>query len=147
MKAFISIKYHADQSNRGRIEAIAAALAACGLESVCVARDIEAWGAVSLPPADLMRRTFDAMRACHLVVVDLTEKGVGVGIEAGYAYAGRLPILTIAQEGAAISETLRGVSLGVHVYRDVDELGELLGRVVPHMVGTRTAQPISGHSS
>jgi nucleoside 2-deoxyribosyltransferase len=134
VKAFVSIKYHADRANRGRIEAIASALGACGLESVCVARDIEGWGAVSLPPAALMRRTFEAMRSCHLVVVDLTEKGVGVGIEAGYAYAGGLPILTIAQEGAMISETLRGVSQGVYVYRSVDDLGELLRRVVPQVL-------------
>jgi hypothetical protein len=135
MKAFISIKYHADHANRSRIEAIAAALGACGLESTCVARDVEGWGAVSLAPAELMRRTFEAMRSSHLVLVDLTEKGVGVGIEAGYAYASRLPILTIAQQGASISETLRGLSHSVHFYRDPDDLGELLGRVVPQVLG------------
>jgi len=30
------------------------------------------------------------------MVVDLTEKGVGVGIEAGYARARGIPIVTIA---------------------------------------------------
>ncbi len=136
MKAYLAIKYHADNANRPRIEGISAALEACGFETVCIVRDVERWGQVQLDPADLMARSFAELDGCDVVVVDISEKGVGVGIEAGYAYARRIPICTIAAhrspegtqgggslwEGADVPTTLRGISREVFEYRQLGEL-------------------------
>ena len=122
MKAFLSIKYHADHHNRVRIEAIAAAFEARGFETTCIARDVERWGQLKFDARELMRRTFAAIDTSDLVVVDLTEKGVGVGIEAGYAHAKNIPVVTIAQTGADISDTLRGISCVVFLYDRADDL-------------------------
>ena len=122
MRAFLAIKYHPDNANRPRIEGIAAALATCGFETMCIARDVEQWGQVQLDPAELMDRTFAEMDKCDVVVVDLSEKGVGVGIEAGYAHARRIPILTIAGRGTDISTTLQGISRRMFWYSRFDEL-------------------------
>ena len=43
MKAYISIKYRADNSNKDCIEKISSALERNGFETVCIARDIEKW--------------------------------------------------------------------------------------------------------
>ena len=122
MKVFLSIKYHADHCNRARIEVIAAALEARGFETTCIARDVEQWGQLKFNARELMTRTFAAIDACELMIVDLTEKGVGVGIEAGYAHAKNIPVVTIAQTGADVSETLRGISRTVFLY---DRVGDL----------------------
>ncbi len=118
-KAYIAIKYHPDNSNRERIEAISAALERCGWQTMCIVRDVEKWGQVEFSPQELMQRTFDEIDASHIIVIDLTEKGVGVGIEAGYARARGLPIITIAQTGSDISTTLRGISRRVLFYDEV----------------------------
>jgi 2'-deoxynucleoside 5'-phosphate N-hydrolase len=81
---------------------------------------------VTLDATTLMRASFDAIDASELVVVDLTEKGVGIGIEAGYAYARGVPIVTVAEAGADISTTLRGISASVSFYRDAGELERAL---------------------
>ncbi len=137
MKAYLAIKYHADNANRPRIEGISAALEACGFETVCIARDVERWGQVELGPADLMTRSFAELDTCDVVVVDVSEKGVGVGIEAGYAYARRIPIFTIAAhrseslwEGADVPTTLRGISREVFEYRQLGELVEFFKQVM-----------------
>ena len=122
MKAFISIKYREDQQNRPCIEKISAALEHSGFETVCVARDIEKWGQVEFSPETLMRKTFDEIDSSHLIVVDLTEKGVGLGIEAGYAHARGKPIVTIAKKGSDISTTLLGISQELFLYDEFDEL-------------------------
>ncbi len=122
MKAYLAIKYHPDNANRPRIEGISAVLESCGFETVCIARDVERWGQAQLDPAELMTRSFAELDDCDVVVVDLSEKGVGVGIEAGYAYARRIPILTIAAQGADISTTLQGISRKIFQYRQFDEL-------------------------
>jgi 2'-deoxynucleoside 5'-phosphate N-hydrolase len=132
MQAYLAIKYHPDNRNRPRIAAISAALAQCGYETVCIARDVEQWGAVHLSPEALMRASFAALAASDLLVVELSEKGVGIGIEAGYAHAKGIPIVTIAQCGADISTTLRGISQRVHWY-DPDNaaaLGDLFAGVM-----------------
>jgi nucleoside 2-deoxyribosyltransferase len=126
MKVFIAIKYHPDNRHKPFIERISAALEKSGLETFCVVRDIEKWGQVEFDPAELMRQSFAAIDASDVIVIELTEKGVGLGIEAGYAYAKGIPIVTIAQKGSDISTTLQGISQKIFLYSEIDELSHLL---------------------
>ena len=125
MKAYISIKYHKDNSNKDCIEKISFALECNGFETVCIARDIEKWGQVELSPQELMRRTFTEIDESNLIVVDLTEKGVGLGIEAGYAYAKQIPIVVIARKGSDISTTLQGIAQKLFLYEKSEDLNQL----------------------
>ena len=118
----MGIKYHADNRNREVIEEISEVLARCGVTTSCVARDLEQWGAVRLKARDLMQKTFEMIDSCDLVVTELSQKGVGLGIEAGYAYAKGIPVVTIAKQGRDISETLGGISEEVVFYDDVEGL-------------------------
>ena len=125
MQLYLAIKYHADHHNRTAIEAITAVLAAQGHTVFCVARDLEQWGAVSFAPAELMRHSFQAIDGADALIVDLTEKGVGLGIEAGYAYANGIPVVTIAPTGADISATLRGITAHLFFYTAYGDLAQL----------------------
>ncbi len=69
-----------------------------------------------------MQKTFEMIDSCDLVVTELSQKGVGLGIEAGYAYAKGIPVVTIAKQGRDISETLGGISEEVVFYDDVEGL-------------------------
>jgi nucleoside 2-deoxyribosyltransferase len=129
MKAFLSIKYFADHRNKNRIQAISSALKQNGIDSVCIARDVEKWSTVAFEPNELMARTFQEIDSCDWVIIDLTEKGVGVGIEAGYAHAKKIPIITIANKGADISNTLRGISRHVFLYDDFNALVRFFGEM------------------
>ena len=124
MKAYISIKYREDNSNKDCIQKISAALEQNDFETVCIARDIEKWGQVELSPHELMRRTFSEIDSSNLLVVDLTEKGVGLGIEAGYAYAKQIPIVVIARKGSDISTTLQGIAQKLFLYDEFEDLAD-----------------------
>lgn len=110
MKAYLAIKYHIDNRNRPIVQAISDALQKHGCDSYCVARDLEHWGKTQFSAEDLMQRSFAAIEGCDFVLVELSEKGVGLGIEAGYAYAIGKPIVTLAQTDCDISTTLSGIS-------------------------------------
>ena len=118
MRAYIAIKYHEDQRNRPRIEELTAALAAAGFSTCCIVRDVEAWGQVVYDAPALMERTFAEIEHSELAVIDFAEKGVGVGIEAGYAYARGLPVIVIVPEDGEISTTLAGIA--TQMYRESD---------------------------
>ena len=129
MKIFLSIKYHVDHSNREFIESILAVLERCGHNATCIVRDVEHWGAIQFDAVELMCRTFAAIAVSDLVVVDLTEKGVGVGIEAGYAHAKQIPIVTIAPRGADVSTTLQGISRAVLLYDDLNDFERVIKQI------------------
>ena len=112
------------------IDGISRILEQNGCDTVCIARDVEQWGQVHLAPEELMQRSFEALDGSDIVIVDLTEKGVGIGIEAGYAWAKRIPIITIARSGSDISATLQGVSRAVVWYDSYDELTALFAQIL-----------------
>lgn len=126
LRAYLSIKYHADQANRARIEALSDALERVGIETYCVARDLEQWGARRFSARDLMQQSLQAVRASDIVLIDLSEKGVGLGIEAGYAHAHHRPVFVIVPSPEALSTTLHGIAAGVIVSSNLDDTFEQL---------------------
>ncbi len=122
MKAYISIKYLPDSSNKNLIEELSGALYSGGFKSVIMQRDYEDWGKIKFSPEELMNLTFEIIDDVDLVVVELSEKGVGIGIETGYAYAKNIPIVVIAKEGSDISDTLRGIAKKVIFYKTPEDL-------------------------
>ena len=125
MQIYLAIKYHPNAENRDLIESITDVLAADGHTVTCVVRDIEEWGTVTLSPDALMRAAFQAIDRVDLVLVELSEKGVGLGIEAGYAHAQGIPIVVIARTGSPISATLQGIATAVVFYEEIAELAHL----------------------
>lgn len=130
MKAYFAIKFYPDARNRKKIESISQILENQGISSFCMIRDRENWGKIKFSPKKLMQMTFKAIDDCDFVLVELTEKGYGTGIEAGYAYAKGKPIITIAEKNSDISSTLRGISAKVIEYNDIKELEKLLAPVL-----------------
>jgi 2'-deoxynucleoside 5'-phosphate N-hydrolase len=120
--AYLAVKYHPDQANRAHIENLLAALEQAGYEPLCVVRDLEHWGQTTFDSPVLMRNTFRLMESCDVAVIDLAEKGVGVGIEAGYACARGQPVVAIAPLGSDISTTLQGIANAVYSYADYSAL-------------------------
>ncbi len=129
MHTFITIKYHEDQQNRPHIERLVAALEAVGFTTTCIVRDLEVWGQQTFGPAPLMQRTFAEISRSDLVIVDFAEQGVGVGIEAGYAYAKGLPVIVLAPNGIEISNTLAGIATRVYRYSDDASLNACCARL------------------
>lgn len=78
MKAYIGIKYHEDFRNRNIVEKISLVLENRGYETSCIVRDTEQWGLVKLEPHELMKATFEEIDSCDIVIIDLSEKGVGL---------------------------------------------------------------------
>ena len=119
---YYGVKYFEDGLNNAATKRRLEGLEALGFTTRCALRDLEDWGTVTLEPAELMRLTFDLIDGSDLVLLDLTEKGVGLGIEAGYAHAQGKPVVTVAEQGADLSTTLQGISERTYLYSSEDDL-------------------------
>ena len=123
-KIYLAINFHPDDSNKKLIEDISDALKRIDIEAYCMVRDYEKWGEIKLSPEECMQKAFEVIDSSDAVIVELSEKGVGIGIEAGYAFAQNKPIIVIAKTGSDISSTLVGIAENVIFYDSVEELSE-----------------------
>ncbi|MCC6187625.1 MAG: hypothetical protein IT318_01215 [Anaerolineales bacterium] len=96
-------------------------------------RDLEAWGEIAFTPDDLMRRTFALVDGCDALLIDLKEKGVGVGLEAGYAHARGRPVIVLLPAGAELSTTLAGIARAVLTYTTYADLRVALAARLPEL--------------
>ena len=122
VRAYLGAKYYEDNRNRQDIKLLSKVLKRNGIETVCIARDIEKWGNTQLSSKELMQRTFYEIEHSDIVILEMSEKGVGLGIEAGYAYAKGKPIVVLIEEGKGLSNTMQGVASIVISYRDPEEI-------------------------
>jgi nucleoside 2-deoxyribosyltransferase len=123
-KAFLSIKFHEDCKNRKLIEEISNELQKVGIKIRTVIGDYEKWGKVKFNPEELMKITFEEIDKADMLIVEFSEKGVGLGIEAGYAFSKGKPIIILAKEGSDISTTIKGISKQIILYNNIKEISK-----------------------
>ncbi len=121
VKVYLAAKFYEDHRNKFLTEKVTSALERNGL---CVKSMVNCEGRRNnfLNSCELMKKTFEMIEECDLVIIEFSEKGVGLGIEAGYAYAIQKPIIVIAKKGLEISNTLLGIAVRVSYYERIGDL-------------------------
>ena len=122
MKAYLAIKFYEDGRNKEVIESIDNILKSLGIDSNIVIRDIEKYGKVKINEDKLMELSFKLIDNSDILIIEFSEKGVGLGIEAGYAYSKNKPIIVIAKKGSDISATLKGIARQIIFYDNINEI-------------------------
>lgn len=123
-RAFMSIKFYPGDVTKKKIKDITEALKKASIENFVLVRDVEKYGEVHLKDSEIMPRAFIEMEKSDMLIVEFSEKGVGLGIGAGYAYAKNIPIYVIAKTGSDISSTINGLAKEVMFYDKPEELTE-----------------------
>jgi nucleoside 2-deoxyribosyltransferase len=122
MKAFLSIKYRGDNRNRQDIEQIIAILERVGLKVFCFVRDAENWGEKRFEPPEMMKLTFAQIDESDILIADVADWPIGVGVEAGYAFARGIPVVCICPEDKKLADTVAGIAKYVFKYKSYDDL-------------------------
>ena len=96
-----------------------------------MARDVEKWGEAEIPAGKKLMRdyAFPAMRECDCNIIEFSEKGVGLGMNAGFCYAVGTPVFVIAKTGSDISSTMADVAEEVVFYDEPEDLIEPFTRI------------------
>ena len=89
---------------------------------MCIARDIERWGEKELPAGELMKVSFEEIEKSDIAVLEMSEKGGGLGIKAGYAHARGKPIIVLIGSEHDLSNTLRGIADSIITYKELASL-------------------------
>lgn len=125
MKIYLAIKFHSDFSNKSFIEDISAALEQTGHSSIVAVRDFEQWGALTFTNQQIMKQDFEAIRDADMLLVEFSEKGVGLGVATGFAKALGKKVVVIAKQGSDISDTIDGSADKIVFYEKIQDLVEV----------------------
>ena len=130
MKALMSIKFHEDASNLSLIKSITDIANKCEVKLKTIFVDYEKEGTKKFSSHELMEMTFSVIEENDILIVEFSEKGVGLGIEAGYAFSKNKPVYVIAKKGSDISETLKGISKEIFFYETISDLEEFFKKII-----------------
>ena len=124
IKAFMSLKFHNGKADKEKIDDITVALQKAGIANYVMARDCEKYGESPIPEGlNLMPDfAFPKMAESDMLIVEFTEKGVGLGMGAGFASALDKPIYVIAKTGSDISSTMKSVAREIIFYDNPEDL-------------------------
>ena len=130
MRAFLSIKFWGDDRNRQDVEEILAAVEELGVEVFCFRRDAEKWGEMEFEPKEMMNTTFNEIDRCDFLIADVADWPIGVGVEAGYAYAKGIPDICICSMDKKLANTVAGLADHIIRYQDYSDLNKKLGTLL-----------------
>ncbi len=124
LHSFFALKFHEGNKDKAKIEAIEKALNEVGITITVMARDVEKWGQAKIPKGKTLMTdyAFPAMQKCDCNIIEFSEKGVGLGINAGYCYAIGKPIFIIAKTGSDISTTISNLATKIIFYDQPKDL-------------------------
>ncbi len=73
---------------------------------------------------EMMETAFNEIDNTDVLIAELTTKSIGVGIEIGYAYAKKIPVIYIRKKNAEYSTTASGSSTYIVEYENEFDLAE-----------------------
>ena len=81
----------------------------------------------------MMGQAFADIDKSDLLIAEVSEKGIGIGVEVGYAIAKRKPVIYLRRATAEHSTTVSGASDFQIIYEDADDLNSQLMKALEVM--------------
>lgn len=127
MLAYISISFSKRQLLNAELQVIIDALHSCGIEAFIF---VDRYKFEKDQEQEMMQQAFADIDRCGLLIAEVSEKAIGIGVEVGYAKAKGKPVIYLRNSNAEHSTTAAGASDYQVVYKDLNELQVLLKAIV-----------------
>jgi len=79
---------------------------------------------------EMMETAFNEIDNSDFLIAELTTKSIGVGIEIGYAFAKKMPIIYLRKKDAEYSTTASGSSTYIVEYKNEFDLNESMEKLL-----------------
>jgi nucleoside 2-deoxyribosyltransferase len=122
-KAYLSISYANRKNLQAEIDTVRQVFAQYEIELFVF---VDTWKFNANESRKMMQQAFADIDACELLVAEVSEKAIGVGIEIGYAVARVKPVMYLRNSSAEHSTTAAGSTDSIIIYDDVPDLSAKL---------------------
>ena len=129
MKAYISISYNRRKSLNAEVNGIKETLLDQKIESFVF---VDEFKFNSSQENEMIQQAMRSIDESDLLIAEVSDKAIGIGIEVGYAKAKGKTVIYIRNENAEHSTTVSGISDFNIVYKDVTGLKELFITITKH---------------
>ncbi len=131
MRAYISISYQKRRSLNTAITAIMTVLEEHQIESLVF---VDQHKFEPEQEQEMMQAAIASLEQCDILIAETSHKGIGIGIEAGYAKAKKKPVVYLRHKESEHSTTLSGVSDYRVIYKSADDLQQQLHNVIKEIL-------------
>lgn len=131
MKAYISISFAKRYSLVEEVNSIIETLKKLNIESLIF---IDSYKFTPGQEKEMMERAMLSIDSCDLLIAETTDKGIGIGVEAGYAKAKGKPVIYIRSKNGEHSTTVSGISDFQVIYDDLGDLKRQLSAALSAIV-------------
>ncbi|HEU5164766.1 MAG TPA: nucleoside 2-deoxyribosyltransferase [Chitinophagaceae bacterium] len=131
MKAYISISYNKRQELNDELQSIIQALKELHIKQFVF---VDNFKFSSDQEKEMMQQAIVSIDDCDLLIAETSDKGIGIGVEAGYAKAKGKPVIYMRNRNAEHSTTVAGISDFQIIYDDIKNLREQLTVVLSRVI-------------
>jgi hypothetical protein len=130
MKAYISVSFSKRQLMHKEITAIMDTLKELNISSFVF---VDKYKFDLTQERQMMKQAMIDIDNCDILIAETSDKGIGIGIEAGYAKAKGKTVIYLRQKDTEHSTTVSGISDFQIVYLDTNDLQNQLTDIVNKM--------------
>jgi nucleoside 2-deoxyribosyltransferase len=126
-KAYLSISYQNRKNLQPEIAIIQKLLADFPIELFIF---VDNYLFSATEEKQMMQKAFDEIESSDLLIAEVSEKAIGVGIEIGYAVAKNTPVIYLRNASAEHSTTAAGSAKHIIIYNDLQGLAAKFSEVL-----------------
>ena len=130
-KAYISISYNKRQELNDELQSIIKTLREFHIKPFVF---VDNFKFSSDQEKEMMAQALLSIDDCDLLIAETSDKGIGIGVEVGYAKAKGKPVIYMRNKNADHSTTVSGLSDSQIIYDDVKDLKEQLAIVLSEII-------------
>lgn len=136
MQAYISVSYSKRKVLDDEVNAIIESLNNFKILSFVF---VDKYKFVLHEEKEMMRQAMADIDNSNFLIAETSDKGIGIGIEVGYAKAKGKPIIYLRKQNAEHSTTVSGVSDYQIIYQDTLDLKKQLKEIIIKVTSLNTA--------
>jgi len=130
MRAYISVSLKNRKSVQEELNAITQTLTKNGIEPFIF---VDNYKFDVTQEKEMMQQAMTDIDRCDILLAETSEKGIGIGVEVGYAKAKNKPVIYVRKKTAEHSTTVSGISDFQIFYNDVNDLRNQLAEIIRKM--------------
>lgn len=127
MKAYIAVSFSKRKTLENTLKICCQTLQTYGYSPFIF---VDAYHFSSEEESTMMNQVITDISNSSLLIAETSEKGIGIGVEVGYAKALGKPIIYLRQHNKPHSTTVSGISDYHVIYTDNDDLNQQLSNIL-----------------
>lgn len=127
MQAYISISFSKKNELEKEVQAIKNALGKFGISGFVF---VDEYQFSAKEEKEMMQKAMEDVEKSAILIAEVSEKGIGIGIEVGYAKAKNIPVIYVRNSSSEHSTTVSGIADFKIIYENVIDLEEKLEKII-----------------